>query len=250
MTDQPAGGRAGGTRITPGEASMDGGEVAPADGGVTDGERAQDQRAQDQVGRLRRQLLGGHGPGASDREVARHTRERPTVGAVPMMIERELVQVRTDLARSDPAAIEQDLERTRARLTATIEEFTGRLVPRRLATQAAHAVRTRIEALPGGSAQPPAPGPAAGRRDARPPENDATAATPAQTPLGGYRPVEDEQWRRVAAAAAALGAAATLGLGRLILTVHRRLNRRPTPPATRPVPPASTRPPSPTGPRP
>ncbi len=245
MTDQPAGGRAGGTRITPGEASMDGGEVAPADGGVTDAERAQDQ-----VGRLRRQLLGGHGPGASDREVARHTRERPTVGAVPMMIERELVQVRTDLARSDPAAIEQDLERTRARLTATIEELTGRLAPRRLATQAAHAVRTRIEALPGGSAQPPAPGPAAGRRDARPPESDATAATPTQNPLGGYRPVEDEQWRRVAAAAAGLGAAATLGLGLLILTVHRRLNRRPTPPATRPVPPASTRPPSPTGPRP
>lgn len=43
-----------------------------------------------ELARLRGRLLKGRGPGASEAEVARHTRDRPALGAVPPPVERAL----------------------------------------------------------------------------------------------------------------------------------------------------------------
>lgn len=42
------------------------------------------------VAQLRAALLTGRGPGASDQEIAEHTRDRPLLGAVPAPVERAL----------------------------------------------------------------------------------------------------------------------------------------------------------------
>ena len=44
------------------------------------------------VAQLRDTLLTGRGPGAGDREIAEHTRDRPLLGAVPPPVERALVE--------------------------------------------------------------------------------------------------------------------------------------------------------------
>lgn len=43
------------------------------------------------VAQLRAALLTGRGPGAPDREIAEHTRDRALLGVVPAQIERALV---------------------------------------------------------------------------------------------------------------------------------------------------------------
>lgn len=80
--------------------------------------------AQGEVARLRRRLLHGRGPGASERELAPYMHDRAFLGAVPTMVERELVQVQTGRARGDAAAIEDNLGQMRASLAATIDELT------------------------------------------------------------------------------------------------------------------------------
>jgi hypothetical protein len=49
---------------------------------------------------LRATLLRGRGPGASDEEVADHTRHLPWLGAVPASVERALVQRQTEQVRA------------------------------------------------------------------------------------------------------------------------------------------------------
>jgi hypothetical protein len=53
--------------------------------------QAESQEASARVERLRGALLTGRGPGASEQEVAEHTRDRPLLGAVPPPAERALV---------------------------------------------------------------------------------------------------------------------------------------------------------------
>lgn len=169
--------------------------------------------AQAEIRRLRHGLLGGRGPGASEREIARHTRDRPVTGAVPTVIERELVQVSTGLARGDLYAIERDLQPVRARLAVTLDALGERLAPHQLGTQLIRAARARIRALLGGHPEPAAP-PAGPAADAGPP---------------GAAPARDHPWGRwrVAAAGAAFGVLVTLATGRLTRTVRPRLARHP-----------------------
>lgn len=52
---------------------------------------AERDTASARVAQLRAALLTGRGPGASAREIAGHTRDRPLLGAVPAPVERALV---------------------------------------------------------------------------------------------------------------------------------------------------------------
>lgn len=52
---------------------------------------AESQDASARVEQLRGALLTGRGPGASEKEIADHTRDRPMLGAVPPSAERALV---------------------------------------------------------------------------------------------------------------------------------------------------------------
>ncbi|PSL02700.1 hypothetical protein CLV30_1095 [Haloactinopolyspora alba] len=56
---------------------------------------------QQAVTRARTQVLTGRGAGADRAEIARATRERPTLGALPAPLERELVHLHTALIRSE-----------------------------------------------------------------------------------------------------------------------------------------------------
>ncbi len=53
--------------------------------------QAESQEASARVEQLRGALLAGRGPGASEQEIAEHTRDRPLLGAVPPPVERALV---------------------------------------------------------------------------------------------------------------------------------------------------------------
>jgi hypothetical protein len=57
--------------------------------------------------RLRAGLLAGRGPGASEEEILRHTRDRPAVGAVPPPVERAMTagQTRQERAGTPPAVL-------------------------------------------------------------------------------------------------------------------------------------------------
>ena len=58
-------------------------------GGATS--HAESQNASARVAQLRGALLTGRGPGATEKEIAEHTRDRPLLGAVPPPVERALV---------------------------------------------------------------------------------------------------------------------------------------------------------------
>lgn len=65
---------------------------------------------------LRTTLLGGRGPGASDEEVAGHTRNRVWLGAAPAPVERALVERQTQHLRAGaPVVNGQVLRRERSR---------------------------------------------------------------------------------------------------------------------------------------
>lgn len=53
--------------------------------------QAESQNPSALVQQLREALLTGRGPGASQQEIAGHTRDRPWLGAVPPPVERALV---------------------------------------------------------------------------------------------------------------------------------------------------------------
>jgi hypothetical protein len=50
--------------------------------------------------RLRVGLLAGRGPGASEQEILRHTRDRPALGAVPPPVERATTAEQASQARA------------------------------------------------------------------------------------------------------------------------------------------------------
>ena len=52
------------------------------------------------VAALRAAVLAGRGPGASEQEIADHTRDRPWLGAVPAPLERALVARQADRVRA------------------------------------------------------------------------------------------------------------------------------------------------------
>ncbi|MGH3445752.1 MAG: hypothetical protein ACRDPB_10295 [Nocardioidaceae bacterium] len=59
---------------------------------------------QQRLDRLRSELMGGRGPGASASELAAHKHERTTLGTLPVTVERERVSVRASVARGASGA--------------------------------------------------------------------------------------------------------------------------------------------------
>jgi hypothetical protein len=55
----------------------------------------------ERITQLHRALLAGRGPGASEQEIAEHTRDRPWLGAVPAPVERALVERQSARLRAD-----------------------------------------------------------------------------------------------------------------------------------------------------
>ena len=189
-----------------GRAGLDGSR--PAEPAETLSERT----AQAEVARLRSGLLAGRGPGASQQETARYMHDRPTVGAVPTVIERELVQVRSGLARGDADAAALVVRRARAQLSEVLDTLAGELVPSRLAHRTMEVARARCALLLGA---PPPSGFSSATPDARP--GSARSGKASRT--------REEWWWRVAVRAAAAGAATSLGLVSLACTRGRRRNR-------------------------
>lgn len=148
---------------------------------------------QAEIAGLRGRLLGGRGPGATRQETAQYMSERATVGAVPTVIERELVGIRAGLARGDTDALSRDADRARDNLAETLDALASRMAPRRLASRSIEAGRARAALVLG-----------------------VPTGTEATSPAGAGA------WWRVAVRAAALGAAVTVGLGLLV-----RAGRRP-----------------------
>ena len=68
----------------------------------------------------RAQLLAGRGPGASPREITRHTRARPRLGGYPAAQRREQLAAQTAGARGDPDALAQQPTTTGNQPTATV----------------------------------------------------------------------------------------------------------------------------------
>lgn len=146
------------------------------------------RETQARVAALRDQLLGGRGPGASREELAANMHDRVMLGAIPAMVERELVARRTQVARGrDTTAAERVIDEERTAVAATVTQILERLAPGRVATHAVAASRRRVEVLLGVPDR---------RRD------DAERAT-ARNDID----FADPRWWRVLAAGAAMGAA-------------------------------------------
>lgn len=97
------------------------------------------------VARLHAAVLTGRGPGASDQEIAEHTRDGPLLGAVPAPIERALVaRQAAHLRAGEPiaCAAARRAER-RVRLRAGLAGAVTALLIRRLAARFVRARRRR-----------------------------------------------------------------------------------------------------------
>ncbi|GAB3489666.1 hypothetical protein [Flexivirga lutea] len=79
---------------------------------------------------LRRDLLGGRGPGASDAEKMAATRNRVDVGGMTATRRLELSARQTALARAEPSEVASVVQLRAAEAAAGVEERTGRLRPR------------------------------------------------------------------------------------------------------------------------
>lgn len=61
---------------------------------------AVDRPPDERLAQLRTSLLSGRGPGASEQEIAEHTRNRPMLGSVPASVERAVASGQTDHLRA------------------------------------------------------------------------------------------------------------------------------------------------------
>ena len=75
---------------------------------------------QDELDVMRRDLLGGRGPGASSVEVSQHTRARTTVGTEPVAQLRQRVTAQSAAARGDVDGLALQVAEDRARLVRTV----------------------------------------------------------------------------------------------------------------------------------
>lgn len=98
--------------------------------------------------RARQELLRGRGPGAGDAEIAAHTRNRVAIAGVTATRRLEMAARQTARARQDTDAITTVIELSRAELSDTLTQLTGRLRPRHVAFVAADSLRTRFSAHP------------------------------------------------------------------------------------------------------
>ena len=93
-------------------------------------------------------LLRGRGPGASEAEVAAHTRNRVDIAGISATRRLELAARQTALARGDADAITDAIQLGRAELADTVTQLTARLRPGRLGRDAAASLRAHLRAHP------------------------------------------------------------------------------------------------------
>lgn len=92
--------------------------------------------------------MGGRGPGASEAEVAAHTRNRVIVAGENATWRLELAARQTALAREDTAAITGVIQRSRGELAVSLSQLTRRLHPRQLVGRVTAALRARVRWRP------------------------------------------------------------------------------------------------------
>lgn len=98
--------------------------------------------------RARENLLAGRGPGASDEEVAAHTRNRVAVGGDTATRRLELAARDTVRARRDAAGLTDTIQIASAELVDTLTQITERLRPGHLASAGVAGVVARVRANP------------------------------------------------------------------------------------------------------
>lgn len=81
------------------------------------------------VERARAHLMGGHGPGASPTDIARHTRGRTDLAGQPTAQRRAQLARQTALARGDTDALAAQITATSSDLGATLAAIKQRIVP-------------------------------------------------------------------------------------------------------------------------
>lgn len=120
--------------------------------------------AQRAVADARAQLFSGRGRGASEPEIAVHTRDRLTLGDRDTVDERAATHRQTGRARGDAAALSDQIALTRQQLAATVSALATRLDPRQVATRelTAQVRRTRLAAARFVEDPPPGSVPAVG----------------------------------------------------------------------------------------
>lgn len=84
-----------------------------------------DMTTQRTVAAVRAQVMGGRGAGASSAEIARFTHERPTLGALPAPLERELVHLSTERIRAADGALDAPTRQHQIDRVREVWDFTG-----------------------------------------------------------------------------------------------------------------------------
>lgn len=98
--------------------------------------------------RARENLLAGRGPGASDEEVAAHTRNRVVIAGESATRRLELAARDSVRARRDAAGLTDTIQIASTELVDTLTQITERLRPGHLASAGVTGVVARLRANP------------------------------------------------------------------------------------------------------
>lgn len=105
-------------------------------------------RVRENLRQARDDLLGGRGPGASEDEVAAHTRNRVGIAGVSATRRLELAARDTTRARRDTAGLNDTIQIASAELARSVAQLGARLQPRHLAAMSIRGVVARVRARP------------------------------------------------------------------------------------------------------
>ena len=105
-------------------------------------------RVQEQLRRVRADLMGGRGPGATEAEVAVHTRNRTIIAGEYVTGQLERSAQQTAHAREDTAGITDSIEHSSRQLALVVGELATRLSPRRVAERTTGKFRARVRVRP------------------------------------------------------------------------------------------------------
>lgn len=105
-------------------------------------------RVRENLRHARDDLLGGRGPGASEEEVAAHTRNRVGIAGVTATRRLELAARDTTRARRDTAGLIDTIQIASGELARSVAQLGERLQPRHLAAMTISGVVARVRANP------------------------------------------------------------------------------------------------------
>lgn len=106
------------------------------------------ERIAERLRQARQNLLAGRGPGASEEEVAAHTRNRVVIAGESAARRLELAARDTASARRDTGGLTDTIHIAQTELADTLTQITERLRPGHLASTAVSGVITRVRANP------------------------------------------------------------------------------------------------------